>query len=74
MESPLTFNEFQLQVMEAYNAPRNKDKKKGRVAYAELRLSRPDLAGEVAGTANDPFADDKRLDQFWEYIEEHWKG
>lgn len=68
------FIDFELQVLEAYNRPLNKDKNKGRVAYAELRLARPDLAGQISGTSLDPFNDDKKLDEFWQFVENNWNA
>jgi hypothetical protein len=71
-----TYEEFILQVLHAYNRQKDKPTSKpyGRIAYAELRLSRPDLAAQVAATEKDPFSSDDNLDAFWDHLKANWSA
>lgn len=60
-------------VAAAYDIPLEKlGLRKGQRVFNMLWALRPDLADELRTTYCDPFYDDARLPEFWEYIEGRW--
>ena len=48
--------------------------RRGQRYFNALSLVRPDLAGQVVGTALDPFYLDDRLPEFMRFVDDNWVG
>lgn len=46
--------------------------RKGQAGFNHLSSVRPDLAEDIRGTDRDPFYDDKKWDQFVQFLRENW--
>lgn len=67
----MTFEEFRVYV-EAHR--HDLDWRPGQAAFNLLVQARPEIAGRVRGTAEDPFYVDDRLPAFWRFVEDDWDG
>ena len=46
--------------------------RRGQMLFNVLHEHRPDLSGQVRGTALDPFYTDAKVDTFLEFVERNW--
>lgn len=69
VDTTLTFNDFVVRTSALAARP---GLRHGQAAFTVLAEMRPDLADGIATTLRDPFYDDNRLGDFYEWVEQNW--
>jgi hypothetical protein len=67
----MTFDEW-LSGAVKYAINNNKTQRRGQAYYNYLASVRMDLTNNIVGTKLDPFYDDRRLNEFIEYVKKNW--
>jgi hypothetical protein len=67
----MTFDEW-LSGAVKYAVTNNKEQRRGQAYYNYLASVRMDLTNNIVGTKLDPFYDDRRLNEFIEYVKKNW--
>jgi len=67
----MTFEEW-LSEAAKYAITNNREQRRGQAYYNYLSSVRMDLTNNIVGTKLDPFYDDRRLNEFIEYVKKNW--
>ena len=67
----MTFEQW-LSEAAKYAVSNNKEQRRGQAYFNHLDEHRKDITFNIVGTRLDPFHDDRRLEDFLEYVKKNW--